>query len=46
MNLKALDSTQEDFSKNKNGFAMDMNLASAPEQEVVIRTHLVFALAF
>lgn len=30
----------EDLAKNKSGFEMDMNLVSAPEQDVVIRMYL------
>lgn len=31
---------QEDFARNQGGFEMDMNLASGPEQEIVIRMYL------
>ena len=31
---------QKDFAKNESGFHMDMNLTSAPEQDVVVRMYL------
>lgn len=31
---------QEDVARNKNGFEIDMILASTPEQEVVVRMYL------
>ena len=31
---------QEDLAKNKSSFEMDMNLVSAPEQDVVMRMYL------
>lgn len=38
---------QDNFARNKNGFEVDVHLASGPEQEMVIRIcTCVLALAF